>query len=105
MNTGALSLEGILETSLYVSDLDRSARFYQTLFGSKELVRDDRLCALSIGSTQVLLLFQKGASLKPGVTPGGTIPPHDGHARQAFHRAGNAWDMGNILNPADRPSF
>ena len=69
---------GILETSLYVDDLDRSASFYTTLFGSVELVRDDRLCALSLGDHQVLLLFRKGASQRPGVTPGGTIPPHDG---------------------------
>ncbi len=71
-------LRGILETSLYVTDLDRSSRFYKSLFGSVELVRDDRLCALSLGSEQVLLLFRKGASKRPGVTPGGTIPPHDG---------------------------
>ena len=79
MSTGSPRVGGILETSLYVSDLDQSARFYRELFGSKELVRDDRLCALSIGSNQVLLLFRHGASAKPGVTPGGTIPPHDGH--------------------------
>ncbi len=71
-------LYGILETSLYVDDLDRSASFYTLLFGSVELVRDDRLCALSLGDHQVLLLFRKGASERPGVTPGGTIPPHDG---------------------------
>jgi catechol 2,3-dioxygenase-like lactoylglutathione lyase family enzyme len=72
-------VRGILETSLYVEDLDRSAMFYKKLFGSKELVRDDRLCALSVGDHQVLLLFRKGASRRPGVTDGGTIPPHDGH--------------------------
>jgi len=71
-------IRGILETSLYVDDLDRSLRFYKSLFGSVELVRDDRLCALSLGDQQVLLLFRKGASKRPGVTPGGTIPPHDG---------------------------
>jgi len=71
-------IRGILETSLYVDDIDRSSRFYKPLFGCVELVRDDRLCALSMGDQQVLLLFRKGASKRPGVTPGGTIPPHDG---------------------------
>lgn len=72
-------IHGILETSLYVDDLDRSAKFYKSLFGSTELVHDDRLCALSLGDDQVLLLFKKGASQRPGVTDGGTIPGHDGH--------------------------
>ena len=72
-------IHGILETSLYVDDLDRSAGFYKSLFGSTELVRDDRLCALSLGDDQVLLLFKRGASQRPGITDGGTIPGHDGH--------------------------
>jgi len=73
-----LPITGILETSLYVQDLDRSSVFYRRLFDFQELVRDDRLCALGMESRQVLLLFRKGASLRPGMTPGGTIPPHDG---------------------------
>ncbi|MDH4068891.1 MAG: VOC family protein [Ignavibacteria bacterium] len=72
------AVQGIVETSLYVDDLTRSARFYQDLFGFPELVRDERLCALAVREGQVLLLFRKGESSHPGDTPGGTIPPHDG---------------------------
>jgi catechol 2,3-dioxygenase-like lactoylglutathione lyase family enzyme len=72
------SVRGILETSLYVNDLQRSAQFYGNLFGFEPLIMDDRLCALSVGNGQVLLLFRKGASRRPGTTAGGTIPPHDG---------------------------
>ena len=64
--------DGILESSLYVSDLPRSVRFYQETFGFS-VISDfgERGCALQTGSSQVLLLFKKGASR--------TISsPHDG---------------------------
>jgi catechol 2,3-dioxygenase-like lactoylglutathione lyase family enzyme len=64
--------EGILETSLYVSDLARSIHFYGTVFGFR-VISDfgGRGCALEAGSRQVLLLFKKGASR-------GITAPHDG---------------------------
>jgi len=56
--------DGILESSLYVSDLHRSVRFYQELFGFS-VISDfgERGCAMHAGPSQVLLLFKKGASL------------------------------------------
>ena len=39
-------IEGVLETSLYVDDLERSARFYQAVFGFEVIVTGERLCAL-----------------------------------------------------------
>ena len=72
------SLNGVLETGLYVEDLQRSIRFYQDVFGLEVLTADDRFCALSVAGRQVLLLFRKGGTLEPIVTPGGVIPPHDG---------------------------
>jgi len=64
--------DGILESSLYVSDLPRSIRFYQDTFGFS-VISDfgERGCALHAGPNQVLLLFKKGASLA-------TSTPHDG---------------------------
>ena len=65
-------IDGILESSLYVSDLGRSVRFYQETFGFS-VIREfgERGCALQAGTRQVLLLFAKGASRN--------IPsPHDG---------------------------
>ena len=41
-------LSGLLETSLYVEDLERSSRFYRTLFGFESLFADTRLHALSV---------------------------------------------------------
>jgi catechol 2,3-dioxygenase-like lactoylglutathione lyase family enzyme len=55
--------EGILETSLYVEDVARSARFYEKIFGFR-VISDfgGRGCALEAGTRQVLLLFTKGGS-------------------------------------------
>lgn len=65
-------IDGILESSLYVDDVPRSLRFYETLFAFS-VISDfgDRGCALVAGPRHVLLLFKKGASH--------TIQsPHDG---------------------------
>ena len=55
--------EGILESSLYVEDLARSARFYENLFGFRVISNfPPRGCALEAGVRQVLLLFLKDGS-------------------------------------------
>lgn len=71
-------VEGILETALYVEDLERSAVFYRRIFGFETLTQDRRLCALGVAGRQVLLLFKRGASTRPATIPGGVVPPHDG---------------------------
>ena len=75
---------GVLETSLYVEDIVRSQTFYQRIFGFAVLFADDRLCALNVADRQVLLLFRKGGTTEPIVTPGGTIPPNDGDGQLHF---------------------
>jgi catechol 2,3-dioxygenase-like lactoylglutathione lyase family enzyme len=63
---------GILESSLYVSDLPRSVRFYQDTFGFSVISQfGERGCAMHAGTQQVLLLFKKGASRA-------IQSPHDG---------------------------
>ena len=64
--------EGLLESSLYVDDVDRSARFYEKIFGFR-VISDfgGRGCAMQAGERQVLLLFRKGGSLQ-------IQSPHDG---------------------------
>ena len=54
---------GILESSLYVTDLPRSVHFYEKIFGFR-VISDfgGRGCAMEAGDRQVLLLFKKGAS-------------------------------------------
>ena len=70
-------LDRVLETALYVDDLDRAAAFYAELFELAPLYADERLRAFAVGSS-ALLLFRRGASLETITMPGGTIPPHDG---------------------------
>jgi catechol 2,3-dioxygenase-like lactoylglutathione lyase family enzyme len=65
-------IEGILESSLYVSDVSRSARFYQETLGFSVISEfGERGCAMHAGANQVLLLFKKGASRA-------ISSPHDG---------------------------
>lgn len=80
----------VLETSLYVGDLDRSRRFYERLFGFTAFFQDERMCAMEVPGEQVLLLFRHGMTDRPapgpgGIEPGGFIPPH--HGRGALHVA------------------
>jgi catechol 2,3-dioxygenase-like lactoylglutathione lyase family enzyme len=72
-------LDGLLETALYVEDLDRAARFYEDVLGLAALTGDNRFKAYDIARRSVLLLFRQGATLETVQLPGGTIPPHDGH--------------------------
>ena len=84
-------LGGVLETSLYVEDLERAARFYQELFGFPEVFAGDRLRALQVAERQILLLFKKGGSQAlPNIS-------HDGngqlHLALAISRAAlDSWE-------------
>lgn len=71
-------LDGILETALYVDDIERAAEFYQTIMRLSPLFSDKRLRAFDVSGRGVLLLFARGQSLETINMPGGTIPPHDG---------------------------
>jgi catechol 2,3-dioxygenase-like lactoylglutathione lyase family enzyme len=79
MNTPTPRTNGILETSLYVGDLPRAVAFYRDLFGFELFFHDTRMAALGVPTSQVLLLFQRGATTEPAPGPGGGfIPPHHG---------------------------
>ena len=72
-------LNGVLETALYVDDLEHAARFYEGVLGLVPLTSDSRFRAYDVGGRSVLLLFRRGATMETVKLPGGTIPPHDGH--------------------------
>src|SRR4029453_5397431 len=74
-----MKLERVIETCLYVDDLDRAANFYEQVLGLTALTSDARFRAYDVGGKSVLLLFRRGATLATVHLPGGTIPPHDGH--------------------------
>jgi catechol 2,3-dioxygenase-like lactoylglutathione lyase family enzyme len=71
-------LNGVLETALYVDDLERARRFYEDVLGLSSIFNDARLRAYAVGTRSVLLLFLRGSSRETVHMPGGTIPPHDG---------------------------
>jgi catechol-2,3-dioxygenase len=60
-------LASVLETALYVEDMDRATSFYEEV-----------LCAYNVNDVSVLLLFIRGGTLEPVDTGRGIIPPHDG---------------------------
>ena len=72
-------LSHLLETSVYVRDLDRAQAFYQAVFGFELFLRDARMAGLAVPGASILLLFLRGASNAATPTDGGgDIPPHDG---------------------------
>ncbi len=71
-------LSRVLETALYVADLDKAAAFCADVMGLPCIHADHRMRAFDVGGNGVLLLFPQGGSLQPIETPGGSIPPHDG---------------------------
>jgi catechol 2,3-dioxygenase-like lactoylglutathione lyase family enzyme len=72
-------LAGVIETALYVDDIDRARSFYEEVLGLAALTSDSRFLAFDVGGRSVLLLFRGGSTLEPLHLPGGTIPPHDGN--------------------------
>jgi catechol 2,3-dioxygenase-like lactoylglutathione lyase family enzyme len=72
-------LSGVIETALYVDDLDRACAFYEKVLGLQTLTSDSRFVAFDVGGRSVLLLFRRGSAPETIKLPGGTIPPHDGN--------------------------
>ncbi|WP_429001927.1 VOC family protein [Xanthomonas campestris] len=74
----------MLETGVYVADLERACAFYSRVLGLQPMHRDTRMAAYAIAPGQVLLLFLQGSTATTVTLPGGTIPPHDGQGRLHF---------------------
>lgn len=76
-----LQLKRIIETALYVNNLDIAKEFYAKTFQLEVMVESDVLVALNIGDQNTLLLFKRGASLHTKYLSGGEIPHHDANGR------------------------
>lgn len=74
-----LSIDRVIETVLYVRDIERADAFYQQVLQLPTMVANERFRAYNVGEQSVLLLFIEGDSLKGAHYPEGYIPPHDGN--------------------------
>jgi catechol 2,3-dioxygenase-like lactoylglutathione lyase family enzyme len=71
-------LGGIIESGLYVENLQRAALFYEQVLGLRQIAGDERFVVYSVAERDVLLLFKRGGTTEPLHVPGGMLPPHDG---------------------------
>lgn len=79
---------GIVEAALYVDDVPRAVKFYETVLGFETIALDERLTAMSVGGRQVLLVCKRGASANIADVP------HDATGQQhiAFSAAESDMD-------------
>jgi catechol 2,3-dioxygenase-like lactoylglutathione lyase family enzyme len=85
----------VLETCLHVKDVERSARFYESLFDFRRMDSNERLCAFDAGAGSVFLLFLEGGTTEPVRVNGGVIPPHGGSGELHLAFAIRAEDFAN----------
>lgn len=85
---------GILETAVYVDDMEAAHAFYGGVLGLERMLDGLRLMAYDVGPGTVLLVFRRGHTLDDTLTPGGVVPGHhsDGPAHFAFKVAPEAID-------------
>lgn len=72
------AIGGVLETSLYVDNLARSARFFRDVIGLASIFENERLIAFDAGRQTVLLIFKRGASAEDMSGSAGVVAGHDG---------------------------
>lgn len=71
------TIEGVLETAVYVDDLERAREFYEGTLLFDVMFSDERMRAYKVGRS-VFLLFKRGESNHVIQVGSGSIPPHDG---------------------------
>lgn len=74
-------IKRIIETALYVDDLERAKAFYSQHLQLEVMVESSVLVAFNVGQQNTLLLFKRGASVQTKYLSGGEIPPHDASGR------------------------
>lgn len=79
-------IEGILETAIYVDDIDRAHAFYGTVLGLSCMFQSERLYAYDLGPSMVLLVCPRLSTKTDIPMPGGLVPGHysEGPAHFAF---------------------
>ena len=70
----APSLNGIVESALFVRDLGKARAFYEGVLGLTAFSESDTGCGFQVAPGQLLLLVTETKAHKPSHTPGGTVP-------------------------------
>jgi catechol 2,3-dioxygenase-like lactoylglutathione lyase family enzyme len=77
-------IEGILETALYVDDLDAAEAFYGGVLGLEKITRAENRHVFYRCGPGVLLVFNRAETVKPPPEGALPVPPHGttgaGHA-------------------------
>lgn len=68
-----LTVASIVETALYIEDMQRSIAFYQTIFGFPVVLAEERIATLRVTDRNVLLLFKQGASINRSPAGGSAL--------------------------------
>ena len=89
-------LEGILETALYVDDIDKAEAFYGSVLRLEKVTRAGNRHVFFRCGRGILLLFNAGETVKPPSGNGLEVPPHGtrGQGHMCFRVAAdelNAW--------------
>jgi catechol 2,3-dioxygenase-like lactoylglutathione lyase family enzyme len=96
-------IDGILETALYVDDLDAAEAFYGELLGLERVLRAGDRHAFYRCGPGILLIFNRAETLKPPPDDALPVPPHGtaGPGHVCFRMEGPAIDrMAEKLNKA-----
>jgi catechol 2,3-dioxygenase-like lactoylglutathione lyase family enzyme len=68
-------LKGLLESALFVKDLQRSRSFYARVLGLQTIQESDVGCVFAVAHGQLLLLISDEKARVSSTTPGGDVPP------------------------------
>ncbi|MBY0532041.1 MAG: VOC family protein [Xanthobacteraceae bacterium] len=74
------AIEGVIETILYVDDLDRARKFYEDILKLEKMFDNDIMRVYKAGRS-VLILFKRGGAKQDMKFENGNIPAHDGSGR------------------------
>lgn len=79
-------IRGVLETAVYVDDLQRAHAFYGDVLGLERVLDTPRMATYVVAPAQVLLVFRRGMTREDSESPGGMVPGHhsEGPAHFAF---------------------
>ena len=93
-----MKIVGILETPIYVDDLDVAYAFYNGVLGLHRMIEGDRIHAYDVAPGQVLIACLRGACDEDAEINGQLVPGHCTHGPSHFAFRINKEDEASWLN-------